>query len=44
MILTISQEYASGAPEIGEHLAKKLGIRLYDKEGLREEAEKKRSL
>lgn len=40
MILTISQEYASGAPEIGEHLAKKLGIRLYDKEGLREEAEK----
>ncbi|MCH1981753.1 cytidylate kinase-like family protein [Ruminococcus sp. OA3] len=40
MILTISQEYASGAPEIGEQLARKLGIRLYEKEGLKEEAEK----
>ena len=40
MVLTISQEYASGAPEIGEQLSKRLGIRLFEKEGLKEEAEK----
>lgn len=31
VVITISREYGSGGHEIGEKLAKKLGIKLYDK-------------
>jgi len=31
LVITISREYGSGGHEVGEKLAKKLGIKLYDK-------------
>lgn len=38
MILTISEEYGSGAPEISAALSRSLGLRLYDKEIISQEA------
>lgn len=32
LVITISREYGSGGHEIGEHIAKELGIPFYDKE------------
>ena len=32
MIITIGREYGSGGREIGELVAKKLGVPFYDKE------------
>lgn len=32
LVITISREYGSGGHEVGEKLAKRLGIKLYDKE------------
>lgn len=40
MIITIGREYASNGHKIGELVAEKLGIKLYDKESLAEEAKK----
>lgn len=40
MIITIGREYASNGHRIGELVAEKLGIKLYDKESLEEEAKK----
>lgn len=40
MIITIGREYASNGHRIGELVAEKLGIRLYDRESLAEEARK----
>ncbi len=37
-IYTIGREYGSGGKEVGEKLAKKLGIKLYDKELLQQAA------
>ncbi len=39
LIITIGREYGSGGREVGEKLAKKLGIGYYDKELLRKTAE-----
>ena len=39
MILTIGREYGSGGHDIGVLLSQKLGIKLYDKDSLRKEAE-----
>lgn len=41
MIITIGREYGSGGHDVGEMLAKKLGIALYDKEILAENAKKR---
>ena len=38
-IITISREYGSGGRFIGEEVAKKLGIKYYDKDIIREIAE-----
>ncbi|WP_180994497.1 cytidylate kinase-like family protein [Clostridium sp. chh4-2] len=38
MIITIGREYGSGGHDIGVMLSNKLGIKLYDKERLKEEA------
>ena len=38
IIITIARQYGSGGREIGEKVAKKLGIPLYDKELIREAA------
>lgn len=40
MIITIGREYGSGGHDIGVLLSDKLGIKLYDKERLKEEAKK----
>jgi uncharacterized membrane protein YczE/cytidylate kinase len=32
LVITISREYGSGGHEVGEKLAKKLGVKLYDKD------------
>lgn len=40
MIITIGREYGSNGHKIGELVAEKLGIKLYDKENLAEEAKK----
>lgn len=40
MIITIGREYASNGHRIGELVAEKLGIKLYDKESLEIEAKK----
>lgn len=40
MIITIGREYASNGHRIGELVAEKLGIKLYDKDSLAEEAKK----
>ena len=37
-IYTIGREYGSGGKEVGEKLAAKLGIKLYDKELLQQAA------
>lgn len=39
LVITISREYGSGGHEIGEKLAKRLGIKLYDKYLIDEAAE-----
>ena len=38
IIITIARQYGSGGREIGEKVAEKLGIKLYDKELIREAA------
>lgn len=40
MIITIGREYGSNGHRIGELVAEKLGIRLYDKESMEAEAKK----
>lgn len=40
MVITIGREYASNGHKIGELVAEKLGIKLYDKDSLAEEAKK----
>lgn len=40
MIITIGREYGSNGHRIGELVAEKLGIKLYDKDSLAEEARK----
>ena len=40
LIITIARQYGSGGREIGEHIAKSLGIPLYDKEIITEAAAK----
>lgn len=40
MIITIGREFGSNGHKIGEFVAQKLGIKLYDKESLAEEAKK----
>ena len=42
MIITIGREYGSNGHKIGELVAEKLGIKLYDKENLEEEAKKRK--
>ena len=38
IVITIARQYGSGGREIGEKVAKKLGIPLYDKELITEAA------
>ena len=40
LIITIARQYGSGGREIGEHIAEKLGIPLYDKQIITEAAAK----
>ena len=43
-IYTIGREFGSGGREVGEKLAAKLGIKLYDKELLQQAAKRQRIL
>ena len=43
-IITIGRQYGSGGHEIGQKLAKELGIKCYDKELLDRAAKRERNL
>lgn len=44
MIITIARQCGSGGHEIGKELASRLGLELYDRKKLEEEAKKLESL